>query len=134
MGVTKEQHNWLRMDEVWHYMERWGTILKNTQEKQPIREKFRLKFKLNDLEQSCGLEDSGGAAHLSDGVHGQLRSTNIQHRNSQPSCQDGPNGCSTGTVVPHHHVLRNTAYKTIVSTQVSACGGILIWMVLPKLN
>lgn len=71
---------------------------------------MRCSDKWKDLEQSGGLKDSRGAAHLSDGVHGQLWSADIQHGNSQPSSQDGPDGCSTGTVVPHHYVLGNTTY------------------------
>lgn len=58
------------------------------------------------LEEGDALQHAGGAAHLSDGVHGELRRSQIQHRDAQAGGQDGPDGGPTRAVVPDHHVLQ----------------------------
>lgn len=58
------------------------------------------------LEEGDALQHAGGAAHLSDGVHGELRRSQIQHRDAEAGGQDGPDGGATRAVVPDHHVLQ----------------------------
>lgn len=58
------------------------------------------------LEEGGALQDAGGAAHLSDGVHGELRSADIQHGDAEAGGQDRSDGGSTRAVVTDHHVLQ----------------------------
>ena len=64
------------------------------------------------LEEGGALQHAGGAAHLPDGVHGQLRSADVQHGNAETSGQDGPDGGPAGAVVTDHHVLREINRKS----------------------
>lgn len=58
------------------------------------------------LEQGGALQDAGGAAHFSDGVHGQLRSSDVHHRDAQPCRQDWADGRPARAVVTHQHILK----------------------------
>lgn len=57
------------------------------------------------LEEGGALQDAGGAAHLSDGVHGELRASHVHHGDAEPGGQDGSDGGAAGAVVTDHHVL-----------------------------
>lgn len=75
-----------------------------------IRSKWLLSFQLYDpetghLEQGGALQHAGGAAHLPDGVHGQLRRSDVGHGDAEPRRQDGADGGPTGAVVTYHHIL-----------------------------
>lgn len=58
------------------------------------------------LEEGGALQHAGGAAHLSDGVHGELRSSHVHHGDAEPGGQDGSDGGAAGAVVTDHHVLQ----------------------------
>lgn len=58
------------------------------------------------LEEGGALQDAGGAAHLSDGVHGELRPPDVHHGDAETGSQDGADGGATRAVVTHHHVLQ----------------------------
>lgn len=57
------------------------------------------------LKEGDGLEHSCGARCLPDGVHGQLRTAQIQYAQPQPRSQDRSNGSPTGRVIPDHEIL-----------------------------
>ena len=52
------------------------------------------------------MQDAGGAAHLPDGVHGQLRRSDVDHGNAEPGGEDRTDGGSTWAVVTHHDILQ----------------------------
>lgn len=58
------------------------------------------------LEEGGALQHAGGAAHLPDGVHGELRRPDVHHGDPQAGGQDGPDGGAAGAVVAHHHILQ----------------------------
>lgn len=58
------------------------------------------------LEEGGALQHTGGAAHLPDGVHGQLRGADVHHGNAETGRQDGSDGGPTGAVVTNHHILQ----------------------------
>lgn len=58
------------------------------------------------LEEGGALQDAGGAAHLPDGVHGELRGSDVHHRDAEAGGQDGSNGGPTRAVVTDHHILQ----------------------------
>lgn len=58
------------------------------------------------LEEGGALQDAGGAAHLSDGVHGELRPPDVHHGDAETSGQDGADGGAARAVVAHHHILQ----------------------------
>lgn len=55
--------------------------------------------------QCGGLQDCSGAASLPDGVHAQLRGTNVHSSQTQLGGQHGADGAATCTVVAHHYLL-----------------------------
>lgn len=57
------------------------------------------------LEEGDALKHPRGAAHLPDGMHGQLRAANVQHTQPQAGGQDGADGGAAGCVVAHHELL-----------------------------
>lgn len=57
------------------------------------------------LKEGDALEHPRGAAHLPDGVHGQLWAADVQHAQPQAGGQNGADGGSTGRVVAHHELL-----------------------------
>lgn len=69
------------------------------------------------LEEGGALQDAGGAAHLSDGVHGELRRADVHHGDAEAGGQDGPDGASTGAVVTDHHILQEDgpSVRTIIT-------------------
>jgi len=69
------------------------------------------------LEEGGALQDAGGAAHLSDGVHGELRRSDVRHGDAEAGGEDGPDGGPTGGVVTHHHVLREERSKVTLTTK-----------------
>lgn len=72
------------------------------------RESRRVCFAVEGyLEEGGALQDTGGAAHLPDGVHGELRSTDVHNRDTEPGGQDRSDGGSTRTVVTDHHILQD---------------------------
>ena len=64
------------------------------------------------LEEAGALQDAGGAAHLSDGVHGELRRSDVHHGDAEPRRQDGSDGGSTGAVVTDHHILQEGGQRS----------------------
>lgn len=62
------------------------------------------------LEEGDALQDAGGAAHLPDGVHGELGSTDVHHSNAEFGGQDGADGGPTGAVVTDHHILEGRGH------------------------
>lgn len=72
----------------------------------------RLPFHTH-LEEGDALQHAGGAAHLSDGVHGELRRSDIQHRDAEAGGQDGPDGGPTRAVVTDHHILQEEGSKPV---------------------
>lgn len=64
-------------------------------------------MKVKHLKEGGALPDAGGAAHLPDRVHGELRSPNVDHGDAEARGQDGSDGGSTRAVVPHHHILQD---------------------------
>ena len=65
------------------------------------------------LEEGGALQDAGSAAHLPDGVHGELRSSDVDHGDAEPGGQDGSDGGSTRAVITHHHVLQEEGSEVI---------------------
>lgn len=57
------------------------------------------------LEESDALQHPRGAAHLSDGVHGQLRAADVQHTQPQAGGQNGANGGAARRVIAYHELL-----------------------------
>lgn len=64
------------------------------------------------LEEGGALQDAGGAAHLSDGVHGELRPPDVHHGDAKSGGQDGADGGAARAVITHHHVLQDTHTRT----------------------
>lgn len=58
------------------------------------------------LEEDGALQDAGRAAHLSNGVHGELWGSDVRHGEAEAGGQDGSNGGPTRAIVTHHHILR----------------------------
>lgn len=73
------------------------------------------------LEEGGALQHTGGAAHLPDGVHGQLRSADVHHGNAETGRQDGSDGGPTGAVVTNHHILRGWGGQQTISSLQPSC-------------
>lgn len=52
--------------------------------------------------------DAGGAAHLADGVHTELRAADVYRLHAQLGGHDRPNGRAARRVIPHHKILKQT--------------------------
>ena len=60
------------------------------------------------LKEDDALQDTGGAAHLPDGVHRELWPPDVHHGDAEAGGQDGSDGGSTRAVVTDHDVLQRT--------------------------
>lgn len=57
------------------------------------------------LQEGSALQHAGGAAHLPDGVHGELRRPDVHHGDPQAGGKDGPDSGAARAVIADHHVL-----------------------------
>ncbi len=67
---------------------------------------MRLFHRWGYLEEGGALQDTGRAAHLPNGVHGELRRSDVHHGDAEAGGKDGSDGGSTRAVVTDHHILQ----------------------------